>query len=137
MTFPVKGLSFLGGGESVTNKTPHLHIILSDSDEDGNCLVVSLTTWREDDNGKPFRGQDKSCILDAGDHPFIKHRSWIYYAKARSLPCNEIYNRIMDKTFERQAALKDDVLLLIQEGARKSKFLPGEMRRFFNFFSSQ
>lgn len=135
MTLPVKGLSFLGNSGNSPDDKRHLNIILSDGDGNGNCLVVSLTTWREGKDGKPFRGQDNSCVLDVGDHPFIKHKSWIYYAMARELPCNEIFNEIIiSKKFERKEVFNPSVLLKIQEGARKSKFLPEELKQFFIYF---
>jgi hypothetical protein len=37
----------------------HLNIVLSDGDEEGNYLVVHVTTWREA-NGQPLRWQDGS-----------------------------------------------------------------------------
>ena len=59
----------------------HLFILLTDphADQAGkNCvLMVSLSTVR------PGMPHDPTCILYAGDHPFVKHESYVVYQKAR------------------------------------------------------
>ena len=57
----------------------HLKIIVSDPAKDfDNLLIVSVTTFRE---GK---FHDPSCFLNPGDHPFIKHKSYVAFQHAKT-----------------------------------------------------
>lgn len=61
--------------------TDHLFIICSDPvyypKLAKECyLAVNVTSI------KPEIEHDPACILDVGDHPFIRHPSYIYYKKA-------------------------------------------------------
>ena len=127
----MKGTSFLlGGGKT---EILHLHGVISDTDEELNCLVVPVTTWREKD-GQPLRWQDKSCILDAGAHPFITHKSWIFYAQARSMSFKDIFEGIRDGRLIKKEEMPAAAILDIQKGAKTTKFLPSELQQFFNYF---
>lgn len=52
--------------------TPHLHIVITDGDENDSVVLVSVTTER----GR----SDTMTRLRVGDHPFIKAPSVITYA---------------------------------------------------------
>lgn len=56
----------------------HLHIVCTNEDDCGLLLVVPLCTL------EPYT-RDRACELGVGDHPFIKRRSFIHYAKAEIL----------------------------------------------------
>jgi hypothetical protein len=72
-----KGQAFLSDVEPTAHgPTRHLNVVITEPDEEQNYLVVPITTYRTDSTGKPYRGQDDSCILPAGCHSFIKVRSW-------------------------------------------------------------
>jgi hypothetical protein len=58
----------------------HLNVIITEADEELCYMIVPITTCREKD-GKPFGGQDGSCILPDGCHPFIKHKSYVRMQK--------------------------------------------------------
>ncbi len=52
----------------------HLWIVLSDpAANDTRVFVANLTST-------PF---DPTCVLEPGDHPFITHRSYVFYKEAR------------------------------------------------------
>ena len=47
----------------------HLWMVLSDPGLNANqVLIVSLTTWGKDD--------DSACVLNVGDHPFVRQKSF-------------------------------------------------------------
>ena len=63
--------------------TPHLWVVITDpDDDDGRCVIVSVTTLRH--------GVDQTVFLSPGDHPFIRHRSVIYYIDARMVSAQKI-----------------------------------------------
>ena len=56
----------------------HSWIVVTDTDpHDGTSVCVSVTTWRA--------GCDETVILEPGDHPFVAHRSVVYYQDTKKL----------------------------------------------------
>lgn len=73
----------ISGGDTLIIPAPgtsldsHLWIVLSDPTLDHFVLLVNLTSYRPD--------KDDACILDVGDHPFIRHPSCVNYAKVKHI----------------------------------------------------
>ncbi len=59
--------------------TEHLTVLLTAPDDAGIIAVVSITTDRQTVT------TDKACFLEDGDHPFIRRRSYAFYADAQLL----------------------------------------------------
>jgi hypothetical protein len=95
----------------------HLNVIITEADENLYYLVVPITTYRRNKDGKPFGGQDGSCILSAGCHPFIKRESYVFYAKARKMSYAEIFNGIKKGILIRKEDMPVQYLLDMQKGA--------------------
>ena len=72
-----KKSTFIHPDKTNSGTIEHLYFVISDPDPEENVLVVNLTTF----NNKPY--EDSSCILNKGDHPFIKRSSNIFYYKAQ------------------------------------------------------
>ncbi len=94
----------------------HLWIVLSDPALDANqVLIVSLTTWDKDD--------DPACVLNIGDHPFVRQKSFIKYSHAKV-----VTNQQLDEVRARgqihvQAPLSANVLKRARDGAAESRFM--------------
>jgi hypothetical protein len=57
----------------------HVWMIISDPARDpAKVLMVNFTTW------EPHL--DQACIIEAGEHPFVAHRTVINYARSRIVP---------------------------------------------------
>lgn len=66
---------FLAGGAA----DRHLRVVISDPAIDPErVLFVSLTSY-------DFTKEDV-CLLDVGDHPFVKHKTCVAYGDAREAP---------------------------------------------------
>ena len=67
----------------------HLFVLLTNPIEapDFNEKQVLLVNIASAPNGLPY---DSTCILQPGDHRFIKHKSYVYYAKARIEAANAL-----------------------------------------------
>ena len=59
----------------VPQRLPHLWIIITEPGLDERCVIVCVTTLRND--------RDQTVTLVPGDHPFIKHPSVILFADAQ------------------------------------------------------
>jgi hypothetical protein len=129
-----KGQAFL----NVPDKTSrgdirHLNIIITNPDDDNNVLVVPVCTYREKD-GKPFLGQDPSCVLPAGCHPFIKERSYIKYHNAKSMNLIDVFNGLRKGKLKQQQDMDIHFVQDMQRGAEESPFLPEKLKMFFEYF---
>jgi hypothetical protein len=66
---------FLAGGAA----DRHLRVIISDPAIDPErVLFVSLTSYD--------LTKEDVCLLDVGDHPFVKHKTYVAYGDAREAP---------------------------------------------------
>jgi hypothetical protein len=132
-----KGKSFLGQEDKTINGLKrHLHIIISDQDIDDTCLAVPVETLQKDKDGMPFKSQDLSCVLKSADnlHSFIKQDSWANYSKAKAMTDSEIQEGIQAGLFIIKETVIPDLLLLLQEGARKTLRLPNKLVKFRMLF---
>ena len=75
------------------NDVPHLFAVMNDPCPDGSCLVLMVTTIKEK------RYHDPTCILTAGDHPFLRHDSWIAYRLAEIPRAAHVGNMVDKKLF--------------------------------------
>jgi len=88
-------------------------------------LAVNITTLYNPEKA------DNSCVLDVGDYPEIKHKSFVFYHKALEAATKNI----MIKPFKREKKrLTDETLRKIQEGAKKSKLFPEKLKKYFESF---
>jgi hypothetical protein len=130
-----KGQTFLGEEEK-SSKGPirHLNVVITEPSEDMNYLVVPVTTYRKDANGRPAPGQDDSCVLAAGCHPFIKHKSYVHYKYARQMSAFEILIGIQKGLLIKKEDMAPAIIQNMQRGAEESPNLPEGLVRFFQFF---
>ena len=129
-----KGQSFLNVPDiTARGEIRHLNVVITEPDEDNNVLVVPVCTYRETD-GKPWPGQDSSCILNARCHSFIKTKSFIMYRNAKAMNLVDIFNGIQKGRLTKQPDFNISIVQDIQRGAEESFFLPTKYRHFFNYF---
>jgi mRNA-degrading endonuclease toxin of MazEF toxin-antitoxin module len=75
------GDTFLGGAE--VHGDDHLWVIINDPQaHDGTAVIVNVSTVREK--------TDTTCILRRGDHPFIKHDSYVRFRSAKKALVEEL-----------------------------------------------
>jgi hypothetical protein len=130
-----KGQTFLGEEERTSRGlVRHLNVIITEPTEDLNYLIAPVTTYREDAYGRPYPGQDDSCILPAGCHPFIKHKSYVRYKNARKMSAYEILVGIKKGLLIKKEDMDPAIIQSMQRGAEESPHLPEELTPFFQFF---
>lgn len=79
------------------NERDHLFCVLSDTCEEGLCLIVILTSVKEG------RFYDNACVLNAEDHPFLRHPTYALYRLAEIVSADRI-TRFVEKGYYRLAA---------------------------------
>lgn len=127
---PLKGGTILG---EISGRSKHLIIICNDpvfyNEETPGfeaVLTVNVTTCY----GKDW--EDDSCILNQGDHSFIKHKSFVYYKQAMPVMVEPLIKKVIDNEFIPLENVDESVLNRILLGFEKSKFVPRKALRFYN-----
>jgi hypothetical protein len=89
-------------------------VVISDpvADPDG-VLIVNFTTRRPD--------SDPACILEAGEHPFVKHQTCVNYAGAKVVSRADIQSLMEKGLLRNHAALSAALLKRIRDGAGASE----------------
>lgn len=97
-----------------TFKSEHLWIVCSLPAADSSVVAVGFTTWRP-------RCDDENCVIEPGEHPFVKHKTVIAYEKARllSIAQQQQVEKLCPAGPPASAALLDK----IQLGALKSDLM--------------
>ena len=130
-----KGHAFLNTPDDTSRGSiRHLHVIITNPDSEKDVLVVPVCSYHEKD-GKPLLpGQDESCILTAGCHPFVKVKSYISYRNSKAMNFIEIFNGLNKGILIRKQEFESQYIQDMQRGAEESQFLPEKLKRFFKHF---
>ena len=107
----------------------HLFILLTDPQDDEagkKCvLMVSLSSVRQ---GVPH---DPTCILYAGDHPFVKHDSYVLYQKARLEEADKVLRGVKSGLLVPQDPMDGAVFARICKGLEESRRTPIKLLNFY------
>ena len=96
-------------------------MVVSDPAADpDHVLIVNMTT---------DRGIDASCILNAGDHPLVTHRTSMRYDMARVLKNRELEALAGSGGIKLFARVSAEVLDRICQGAAVSEYTPSGHRQ--------
>jgi len=129
-----KGQAFLNEPDKTARgDIQHLYVVITEPDKDKNVLIVPVCSYHEN-NGVPRQGQDSSCILKAGCHPFIKVKSYIRYLNAKERSLIDIFNGIAKGKLRKYPDFENSLIQDMQKGAEESIYLPEKFKRFFNYF---
>lgn len=104
----------------------HLHVVCNDTCEHGLNLLVPISSF--------FDGCDTTCELQAGDHEFVTHLSYVFYAK-----CKLYQSSQLDRGIERQLVLPkhdidDGIFVRIERGICSSPDTPLKVKQYFGCF---
>lgn len=111
--------------------TNHLHVICNDPIHylihGCECvLVVNITTVYP----APAY-HDPACILHAGDHSFIQHSSYVYYADAIVWKVPNVISREQSGELIQHADMDEKVFQRVLDGFELSDFTPGKALKFY------
>ena len=91
---------------------PHLYVAVTDPDPEGNFVIANITSQSE--------SKDQSCVLDVGDHPFIRKQSVVNYAEARITNQDAVSAGARRGVIQYDAPVTPEALAKIQAGALAS-----------------
>ncbi|HAK35497.1 MAG: hypothetical protein E6Z83_21825 [Pantoea sp.] len=109
----------------------HLHIICNDPVyhpvHGCECvLVVNITTVYP----APVH-HDPACILRAGEHPFVHHDSYVFYADAIVWKVPNVVSREESGELEKHADMEESVFQRVLSGFESSDFTPNKVLKFY------
>ena len=106
----------------------------TDSNEQNAFLTVAVDTLQSN-------LQDNSCIIEYGEHYFIKVRSFVNYHYARVLNFLHVFNGLQKGVLIRKENVSEELLKRIQDGAKKSNRLNNKLKisifRFYYFYCNR
>ena len=122
---PMKsGDTFLMPAPGISNRTPHLWIVLTDpAEEDPTVVIVSITTLRH--------GADQTMILGKGEHPFITRASCVFYADALLVDVRELDSKAKLGHIQMREPCSAQTLANVRAGILASDFTPQKVQRFY------
>jgi len=97
-------------------RLPHLWLVITSPGADRQLAIVNVTTKR--------LGSDETCVLQIGDHPFIRHDSVVLYEKAQTADADDLEGAMVELHLEARTPLPPAVLARVQSGALSSVFTP-------------
>ena len=107
----------------------HLFILLTDPQDDGSgtkeVLLVSLSTIRAN------IPHDATCVLYPGDHPFVKHESFVVYQRSRIEDANKVLKGVKDGKLIPQDPMDSSVFARICQGLENSRLTPARILKFY------
>src|SRR4051812_40502679 len=88
----------------------HLWLVISDPQLDKNqVVVVSFVSWQE--------RYEQSCVVEAGEHPFVRHRTCVAYSSARVVDVQRLDTLAGANKLTLKAPLSSALLARIRESA--------------------
>lgn len=91
----------------------------------GQILLVPFCTVY------PGGKHDPACIVQAGEHGFVVHESYMDYRNSRIESVSHIRARIADGTFKEHSPVTEPLLRKIQQGLSFSKRVPRYIKEDF------
>jgi len=121
----------ISSGPAIDPDRKHLFVLLTDPIEASGyegkqVLLVNITTVP---NGLPY---DSTCILNPGEHRFIKRESYVYYAKARIEAANALLRGIKSGQLIPHEIMDQAVVKRICDGLQQS---PHTTPKILNFYA--
>ncbi|MFI3199181.1 MAG: hypothetical protein QX196_12770 [Methylococcaceae bacterium] len=108
----------------------HLFVLLTDPIEapDFNGKQVLLVNIASVPKSLPY---DSTCILQPGEHRFIKHESYVYYAKARIEAANALLRGVKSGQLMAHEIMGQAIVQRICDGLQRSSHTTPRILRFY------
>jgi hypothetical protein len=115
------GDTFLTGDGDENNF--HLWVIISPPSQ-GEVVTVCVVT--------AHKRSERLVVLNAGDHPFIRHESVIAYGHSQIRAVCDIEAALTAGIAKQRESVEEKLLKRIQAGLMESDFTPNQVRHYYN-----
>lgn len=97
-----------------TGPTGHLFVIITDTCDAGQNLIVPVCSI------KSYRTHDATCTLHVGDHPFVKHPSYIAYELMTRHSSPELIDKVRTGVMTYKGVLRSEIFARVCAGVEIS-----------------
>ena len=127
---PLKRATLLiPSGSASDQERKHLFVLLTDPQGDDEksrqVLMVSASTV------KPGVRYDPTCLLYQGDHPFIRHKSYIAYQRARIELVMKVVNGVKAGVLIQHETMDSAIFARICKGLEESRLTTPDILDFY------
>jgi hypothetical protein len=123
---PSKGCTLLiPSGTTLNPDSKHLFVVLTNPCAGGQHLLTSITSM------KPNRPYDPTCVLEAGEHPFLDHQSYVFYARPKQVGHAGIIKCVKAGIYIAKQNCDEALLKKIREGVAASAMTPRWAKEYF------
>lgn len=112
-----------GTGPAHDPERGHLFIILTDSCSAGMNLLVPVCSA----GSKP----DTTCLLGAGDHPFLKRKSFVAYHLLKTYLTVSLVEQEKRKLIRPMGLLEAKLFAIVCNGVEASRYSAPKYKRYF------
>jgi hypothetical protein len=103
----------------------HLWVVLTDPCPQQSNLLVSICSLR------PDRFHDPACVIEAGEHPRISHKSWVEYRRSHIARAGALVNGEKAWLYKQDAPVCDELFERITTGLLRSDHVPERVKRYY------
>lgn len=103
----------------------HLFVLLTDPNAEGKVLLATFSSV------KPGLFYDPTCLVQAGEHPFVTRPTWVNYAHCRIEEAAKLVNGINAGFFFAREIADQALLARICKGLFDSPHAKPLFRRFY------
>ncbi len=118
-----RGALLIISGPSHDPNRKHLHFVCNDPDAAGNVLVVGVCSVSD----APY---DDTCILQAHEHEWLRHRSYAFYGKARIVSAASLNTGVAKQIIEVREDVNGQTFLRVRNGICRSRLTPPKIKQY-------
>jgi len=127
MAIAKKGTLLIISGPKHDPDRKHLHIICNDPDADGNVAIVGVCSI---DTSVAVAYHDATCVLQKHEHDFIKHDSYVLYARASIVTAAALEAGVKSKVMVTHDDMNGQTFLRITKGVCRSPHTPRKVKNY-------
>jgi hypothetical protein len=94
----------------------HLYVVITESDDSGMYVLANITSI------DPAISHDKSCCVASGEHPFVKHDSYVAYEFAMVRHGALVDKQVQLGVYIQKENASDALVEKMRAGLKKSPF---------------
>ncbi len=117
-----RGTFLLQSGTPTQPEMKHLHIVCNDTCPLGGNLIVPVSSF--------YDGCDNTCELDVGDHEFIRHLSFVFYARSKVVEAAQIDALVEQKMITPKPDVSEAVFQRVLHGICASPDTPPKVKKY-------
>lgn len=118
-----KAALLVPSGPSHDPDRKHLSIVCCDPNDDGDVVIVSISSYVND-------LCDDTCILQANDHAWLRHESYVLYRSAQIIGAKKLENGIAAGEILVRDNMNAQAFLRVRNGVCNSPHTKRKVKRF-------